>query len=401
MMSRGWTPREWQHDVWRMAAHGLAISLLLCSPSFASWQIQEFLILYSYGWPAEQVPGRLTEFSAQRIAAAHYNTVMCSTPELSLVAKAGLRCLLIGWSQGPPDWIGESVSPVIAHKLAANPALWGYYVMDEPDNKNWKRGATFQQLAERINEYRVADPNHPSWINMNAATGSVLAEYMEVVKPDFLSYDMYRWWSQESYWWRGLEAHRDAALRAHVPLIVWIESNTSEKRANARLPPPDGNATKIRWSVYTSLAYGTKGIQWFLGTTDEDVANLNAELSVLGPTLVRLQSTNVFHTSEVPAEGRRLPDSSWYFTDAQELVIGEFVNPGEPNATYLMIANKSIEHAVDAVIEMRRRVVSYVEEVNKQSVGRKALSMERQAGMSRVRLHLSAGDGRLIRVEAH
>jgi hypothetical protein len=390
------TLREWQSSIGRPAGQVLALSLVLSSPTFASWHMRDFLILYSYGWPAEQVAGRLTELSARRIAAAHYNTVMCAPPELELVAKAGLRCLLIGWSQGAPDYIGEAVPPAIARTLAANPAVWGYYVTDEPDNKNWKRGTTFEQLAERVNEYRAADPNHVAWINMTSATGNFLSDYMDIVKPDFLSFDLYRWWSKESDWWRGLEAHRDAAVRAGVPMIMWIESNSS---FNALRPPPDDNATKIRWSVYTSLAYGSKGVQWFSGSTDEDVAKLNAELAVLGPTLIKLESKRVFHTSEVPREGLRLPESNWYFTDAQDLVVGEFVDPGEPNASYFMIANKSITDDADAVFEIRQRLVSAVEEVNKKSAGRTALLMERQAGTTRVRLHLSAGDGRLVRVD--
>jgi hypothetical protein len=394
MMSR----RRWSR-IGRPACLGLTFSLLLSSPAFASWQMREFLILYSYGWPAEQVAGRLTEPSAHRIAAAHYNTVMCATPELELVARAGLRCLLMGWSEGAPDYIGEAVSPAIARTLAANPTVWGYYVIDEPDNKNRRRGATFQQLAERVRDYRTADPNHVPWINVSSATNPFLSEYMDVVRPDFLSFDLYRWWARESDWWRGLEAHRDAALRAHVPMILWIESNSSEKRFNAHLPPPEDNATKIRWSVYTSLAYGSKGVQWFIGSTDEDVASLNAELAVLGPTLIRLQSAHVFHTSAVPREGLALPASNWYFTDAQDLVIGEFVNPGEPTASYLLIANKSIDRDSDAVFEIRQRDVPAVEEVNRKSPGRTALAMERHAGATRIALHLSAGDGRLIRVE--
>jgi hypothetical protein len=361
--------------------------------------MREFLILYSSGWPAEQVTSRLTDLSARRIAAAHYNTVMCEPSELERVITAGLQCLTIGRSQGAPNYSGEAVSPEVARTLATNPAVWGYYVIDEPDNKNLKRGAVFQQLAERVAEYRAADPNHVAWINMTSATGRFLADYMEVVKPDLLSFDLYRWWALESDWWRGLEAHRDAALKARVPMIMWIESNTSEKRFNAHLAPPDDNATKIRWSVYTSLAYGSKGVQWFLGSANEDVANLNAELSAIGPTLIRLDSKQVFHTSAVPREGRGLPKSSWYFTDAENLLIGEFGCDDEPKASYLLIANKSIDHATDAVFELRRRDVSVVEEVNKESVGRTALPAERLAGAMRLPLHLSPGDGRLIRVE--
>ena len=395
------TPRGRRSTTGWLTGLLLVVSLSSSSPAFASWQMREFLILYIYGFPAEQVAGRLTESSARGIAAAHYNTVMCATAELELVAKAGLRCLLIGWSRGAPDYVGEAVSPAVASTLAYNPAVWGYYVTDEPDNKNTKRGTVFQQLAERVAAYRMADPNHVAYINMTAAEGPFLATYMEVVKPDLLSYDEYRWWwGLDSDWFRALNSHRDAALKAGVPLLIWIESNTNEKRFNAHLSPPEDNATKIRWSVYTSLAYGVKGVQWFLGSTHEDVAKLNAELLAMGPTLIRLESQHVFHTSAVPREGQGLPESSWYFTNAPDLLIGEFVDPADSNASYFLIANKSIDHDTDAAFEIRRREVSVVEEVNKESVGRMALPMERKAGATWVRLHLSAGDGRLIRVVA-
>jgi hypothetical protein len=386
-------------SIGRRAALSLSLSLLLSPPAFAGRHLQEFLILYSDGWPAEQVARRLTEASARRIAAAHYNTTMCAIADLELVAKAGLRCLLIGWSQGAPDYVGEAVSPSVARTLTGSSAVWGYYIMDEPDNKNLKRGATFQQLAQKLNEFRAADPNHVGWINVSSATGGFLSDYMDVVRPDFLSFDLYRWWAQESDWWRGLEAHRDAALKAHVPMILWIESNSGEKDFNAHLPPPEGNATKLRWSVYTGLAYGCNGVQWFIGSTDEDVANLNAELAALGPTLIKLESKHVFHTSDAPREGLRLPETSWYFTDEKDLVIGEFVKPGEPNTSYFVIANKSINDDHDAIVELRQRAVSMVEEVNKRSAGLTKLPMERHDGATRVRLHLSAGDGRLLRVQ--
>ena len=383
----------------RRMAQLLGLLLLSSSPAFAGWQMQEFLILYSDGWPAEQVAGRLTATSVRRIAAAHYNTTMCAIPDLPLVAKAGLRCLLIGWSQGAPDYIGESVTPSVARTLTGNPAVWGYYVMDEPDGENVKRGATFQQLAEKMNEFRAADPNHVGWINVTSATGGFLSDYMEIVRPDFLSFDLYRWWAKESDWWRGLEAHRDAALKARVPMIMWMESNSSAKRFNAHLPPPEDNASKLRWSVYTGLAYGCKGVQWFIASTAEDVASLNAELAALGPTLIKLDSKHVFHTTDVPREGLRLPESSWYFTDAKGLVIGEFVNPGESDTSYFLIANKSIDDDQDAVFELRQHAVSMVEEVNKKTAARTALPMERRDGATRIRLHLSAGDGRLLRVQ--
>ncbi len=298
---------------------------------------------------AEEAGGQLTEESARRLAAEKYNAVTCGVADIGLVAKSGLRCLVMGWSQGPPNWIGESIPPEVAKTLANDPAVLGFFVTDEPDNKNTVRGTTFPQLRDRIAAYRAAAPNKLAWVNKLSGGGSTLTQYMETLQPDFLSYDWYRWWWGESGWWLNLEVHRAAALKYDVPMMVWIEQHTDEKLATARLPPPPGNAEKVRWSVYSSVAYGAKGIQWFIARPYQEIAALNAELTALGPTLIKLTSRNVFHTSDVPWEGRRLPLSSWYSTDAKNLLIGEFTRADEPNTSYLLIANKSIETATDFV----------------------------------------------------
>ena len=89
--------------------------------------------------------------------------------------------------------------------------------------------------------------------------------------------------------------------------------------------------------VYSSLACEVKGVQWLwpegmytLGTVEmkpwaqESVPVINAELKRLGPVLIRLTSTEVFHTGDLPSGCRALPADCWLQTRTPDLVIGLF-----------------------------------------------------------------------------
>ena len=85
-------------------------------------------------------------------------------------------------------------------------------------------------------------------------------------------------WEGDRGWFSRLELNREAALRAGIPLIIWIETvaNESDERYGIA-PMPSDSPPKVRQSVYTSLAYGVKGIQWYHGSMlyERDSATLN------------------------------------------------------------------------------------------------------------------------------
>jgi hypothetical protein len=362
--------------------------------------LSQFLILHSFGWPAETIVGLVTDASLAAVAAANYNATMCGPADIELVRSHGLKALLLGTSTGGPHWVGESASPSDATANKGNAATFGYFVTDEPDNIDTIREATFAQIATKVAALRAADPGHPAYVNMlggDVASGN-LALYMPLVVPDLLSYDSYYWWhAQTPSWFSHLAGFRAASLAAGIPFVVWAEANAADDAEfDSGATPPANNRARLRLSVYCSLAYGAKGIQWFIDSISSDVTAINAELKMLGPTLLGLTSRAVWHTSSVPSAERILP-GIWYSTAAANLVIGELTADTDPQAIYLLLANKDATASNSVTLNLSPPVLE-VKEISKTTGLPVSCGAVITGGSASVALTIGAGDGCLLRV---
>jgi len=333
----------------------------------------------------------------QAIAQAGFNTVMWyDEEELDLAHKYGLKLLFM---PSLHDW-------VIKH-----PANWGYYVADEPPIDD------FSKFAPQVSNYHQADPNHPAYVNSTGRDSEYLHSFLETFQPQVLSFTPnYRWWQQEDY--NILEAYRIAGLTAGIPLIKWIEVNANSEvlaLQNAGLghlsctaPPPPDNAEKLRQSVYTNLCYGIKGFQWFTGgilfefgtsrlrACGKDVVALNKELQQLGPTLINLESVEVFHTPPLPVGTRLLPQDYWVQTATPDLVLGIFKDKQDNG--YIIVANRKIDSTQQVVLSFPPAVTE-VAKVDKNEGTLMNLPLTRFEKDSTVELDLAPGDGELLKVQ--
>lgn len=371
----------------------LLLSLLLGMVSLISRAetprpaLPEFMILT--GWTPTNVDHAA---AARTLKTAGFNTVLWPLDRLVLCRAAGLKLM------------AEHATPADAAKLAHDTALWGYHLADEP------KAPTFPKLATQVADFHRTDPNHPANINMLCFAGELLHEYMATVKPDVLSYDHYQWWWGSHSHFEKLEQHRDAALAAGIPLTCWIEANANPnvEWGHDYSVIPD-NAVKLRQSVYTSLAYGVKGIQWFSadmllkpGTTElnecgQQVAQLNSELAKLGPTLCKLRSLDVFHTQPLPRRTHESQHDHWAQVVGENLLWGMFKD--EADTDYILVANRDIHNRQQATVQFQRA-----------GYGRKVktvLQLDKKTGewipfTSRVRVlfvvNLEPGDGQLYKV---
>lgn len=151
----------------------------------------------------------------------------------------------------------KALDAIIA-SYSSHPALLGYYIVDEPNSR------AFPVLGA-INQYLLkADPKHLPYVNLfpNYASAKQLgnntyeqhvSQYIETVRPDLVSWDHYKQMlGDERYYWPNLEIVRWHCLKAKVPLGQIINS----------LPHfgyRDPSEADLRWQVYTSLAYGSRG----------------------------------------------------------------------------------------------------------------------------------------------
>jgi len=115
----------------------------------------------------------------------------------------------------------------------------------------------------------------------------------------------------------NLECFRTHSLAAGIPFWNYFYSMPF----NDRLDPTEA---QIRWQIFTSVAYGAKGVLYFCYWTPgkgaagagefpkggavitaeglktrhyEEARRINAELKNLGPTLMKLTSTGVYHVT--------------------------------------------------------------------------------------------------------
>lgn len=325
---------------------------------------EDFAIL-PWGWtPADAE-------SLASIRECGFNLAGFVAPEhLDAVAAAGLKCFVSGSethvsndAANLDDAEIERRVTALVSQVGGHPALFGYYLRDEPGANafpglgKWK--AAFQKADPERLAYINLFPNYASPAQMNVPTYEEYVEsYIAIAHPAFVSYDHYALMDDGSLrdgYFRNLEAVRTAALRHSLPFWNIVLSNAHFNYAE---PSPAG----FRFQLYTTLAYGGRGISYFtyftpdvgnyrLGPIDQFgnktptwdmLRNVNLQLHKLGPVYLTLKSVNVFHHPNVP-EGCSGMDTSRFVASLSgtDLLLGEFEDTGAN--PFVMVVNKDLK----------------------------------------------------------
>lgn len=300
---------------------------------------------------------------------------------LKIAHAAGLKAIVLDDSTHVSDAAAQLDTKEIARrvnalvkKVAKHKALFGYCLRDEPG------ASVYPGLRKWADAYRKADPQALPYINLfpNYASPQQLqtptyAEYLEsyirTVRPPFLSYDHYALMGDGSLrggYFANLEAVRAAAFRHRIPFWNIV-------LANAHFDYAEPSGAGFHFQLYTTLAYGARGISYFtyfsppIGNyrlapidhfgnrtaTWNMLRNVNRQLHCLGPAYLTLKSINVFHHGDVP-EGCSGPKTSRLLEDTirgGNLLIGEFEGPkGQP---FVMIVNKDLHHSTGFFFEFK------------------------------------------------
>jgi hypothetical protein len=219
---------------------------------------------------------------------------------------------------------------VDATTLPVSPAIWGYALRDEPGADE------FPTLREKADAVRRERPGKLPFINLfpNYADESQLKTptyeehvrlFMEIVEPEVLSMDHYPQFHPgrdgRAVYCENIDILRTYSMKAGVPF--WNFFNIMPYG-----PQTDPTEAQVRWQIYTSLAYGAKGVMYFCYFTPQaaefskggaiihvdgrksrhygEAQRINAELEKLGPVIMQLTSEKVVHVDEaagdVPAE---------------------------------------------------------------------------------------------------
>ncbi len=415
----------------------LAAVLLLGSVPAHAWKQDKFMITV---WG----PAQVDDAGQAAYKSEGYTLSWGSPGNLHIVAKQGLKAML---------WDPLTMDPAILDnpekkaKLDAmidqvknDPGMGAYYLVDEPGVtafEGWGRMvaylrqrdpkhlafinlyptyASLEQLSVSADEIRkrsdtgdevfVAGARDAASLQTVAAYREYLKKYVEVVKPDLICYDHYHFFtsSDGTQYFLNLELIREAALGAKIPFVNTVQSGTYCE--GWRLP----NKDEMRFLLYTTMAYGGRGISYFTynGPKSQgglyqdnvrtplalDVAALNKEMNILGPELMKLTSTGVYHTMDIPAGGRAIPgDCVVQASGKTPCVLGLFTQKTETDS--FMITSRDYKNPTKVQLTLDSSITG-LKEFNRKT-GKWVRYWVSKNGLP-VNVDLEPGDGRLFRM---
>jgi len=418
----------------------LTAQLSAASPTPApGWSQRQFIITF---W----CPPPATDEALTRVAAEGFNLTWTPADGLDAAHRHGLRAMLQSELLNP-DVLDNPAKraelDALVDRVKRHPALEAYYLTDEPG------AGAFAALGRLVAYLRERDPAHLAYINLfptyaneqqlgvsaNAADrsrvgypqnfagvgtddGTVLRyrehlkRFVETVKPDLISYDHYHFLKPDKggnkvdggQYFLNLALIRMAAIEAGKPFLNIIQANTIEK--SWRLP----NADELRFLVFTTMAYGGRGISYFTywGPTNygglyqdgqsspllSPVVTLNREIAKFGPALMQLDSTGVYHTGKLPYGTQAIPSNApVQILGSGDFVLGLFGKSGITTA--FMVVNRDYTKESRGTLRLARRG-GVLEELDRRT-GQWAKSV-RPNRDSDFEVDLNPGDGRLFRI---
>lgn len=165
----------------------------------------------------------------------------------------------------------------IVARFKNHPALAGYNLGDEPNSDLF---AAYAELAKRI---RALDKNHYCYVNLPRIThldprfGRGTENYKEYVNdfilklnPGFLSYDNYTIYymkdknelTTDPHMFENLEVIKNAANKANINFWAFCLTASHSVGFGKRIYP-EPSTGMMRLYVYSDLAYGAQGIEYF------------------------------------------------------------------------------------------------------------------------------------------
>jgi hypothetical protein len=313
----------------------------------------------------------------------------CRPENADKVRDAGLTCFVtdrringFDWMNMPSDAELRQRVEAAARETASNPAVLGYYLIDEPHASLMPGMGRVSKILRdvapgkwpyvnlfpyRVSKERMGTPDYDTYVKM----------LVDTIGQPFLSYDNYSLVKGEMLdaFYNNLEMVRRNSLSTKTPFWNCILANSHFNY----MEPSDAT---FHLQVYATLAYGGRGIQYFtyysphngnyrLGAVDQfghktatwdALRRINLEIQALAPAILKLKSTGVYHYPDVPEYARAIGGSKLIrsVTMNQRLVrtpvagrylIGEFEDQqGRP---YFMIVNKDLNNSFQFAIELK------------------------------------------------
>ena len=395
----------------------------------SKWKIGTPIVTYWAG-PGDTMP--LDERTAAQLQAGGWNLGWTKKPaDLDLYHRFGIRVMLEIRMPNVDDPAQAKALDALIDEVSTHPALYAYYITDEPG------AGAFPALGKLVAHVRRRDPAHLPFINLlptyaneqqlgvsadaaeRAKVGyptdfagvstsdetvlryrEHLKRYVEIVRPDLISYDHYHFLknSDGAQYFLNLALIRMAAQEAKVPFMNIIQ--TCDSPAEGWRGPGEH---ELRWLTYTSLAYGAQAIAHFrydVGLWKErdvplplywSLCATNREFVAIATELQPLKSLGVYHCGKLPVGGKPLPPKSTFSPDpaSQEVLLGCF-GKSASRPTHVVVVNLDYKNAMTTTL-IGPGAMDVFHALTKNWCA--------QPGGTRIKLDLPPGGGALVRTE--
>lgn len=399
----------------------LVLALLALSASaFAQpqWQIGKPIVTY-YAGPD------MTAATARQMAEGNLNLVWCTEAQLDNVQQAGLRGMLRDGLLTPSvldDPAQRAKLDALIGRVKSHPALYAYYLIDEPN------ASQFPAFGKLVAYLREKDPARLAYLNLfptyasneqlgnrgDVATAYTehLQQFVEVVKPQLISYDHYHFTlrGDTGQYFLNLALVREAALKANIPFLNIVQACTWAPDS-MRIP----HTNEVRWLVNTSLAYGAQGISYYvychpghygaLATLEGQptplyygLRQVNRDFEAIAGELQPLHSLGAYHCGTKSLGAQLLPSGAPFRLDppvvakepeplkpTEGFVLGYF-GPKAGRPTHVVVVNLDYSNSVETTLVGPAALRTF-----NPATGRWTF-----AGSSKVHLRLRPGGCRLV-----
>ncbi len=316
-------------------------SLVAAPGSDTKWRIGAPIVTY---WAGPGSHSELNDITAAQLAAGGWNLGWAATvDQLDVYHRHGMRGMLSLFDFQRTDLTDEAQVRGFKETIAKakdHPALYAWWGCDEPN------AASFATIGKFVVYLRERDPAHVAYINLypiyasNEQLGTEgdtvtayrehLRQFVDIVKPDLLSYCHYPFRKRGDLltYFLNLMLVRDAALKAGIPFVNVTQAIAHEDRAfNQEWRWPTEH--EERWLAYTTLAYGGQGICWYIynyhiwsgflkdGLKSEvpkpeywAISRTNRDFAAIATELQPLKSLAAYHMGE-HAKGGSADDETW------------------------------------------------------------------------------------------
>lgn len=327
---------------------------------------EEFPIIAWEDIPVEKSAERFPSMKAAGINTylGVYDDIQTVVSVLDIAENAGVKLIV-----QCPELLSSPAAT--AKSIMNHPALYGYFVEDEPEVKD------FAKWGEIVKAIQEVDGKHVCYINLypNWAWGKLekyesnVNAYLKAVPVRMLSFDNYPVVSLDGApnslrydWYHNLEVIMAASKAADIPFWAFARANSKEwEYEGQKITYPIPTTQELRAQMFTNLAYGAQGLQYFTywgletnsGTTRvyERAKTVNADIHALSGVFLGCNVISVGHTGELPVGTEavgQLPSVFSRLETSSGAVVSHIENGDK---YYLVIVNRSISDSMTLTVE--------------------------------------------------